>query len=48
MSIVTAIAQAHRGRVSVGSAPGHGATFTITIPLTDSPPPQKDRRWPAS
>ncbi|WP_156517311.1 sensor histidine kinase, partial [Rhodococcus sp. EPR-279] len=48
LSIVTAIAQAHRGRVSVGSAPGHGATFTITIPLTDSVPSQKDRPWPAS
>lgn len=48
LSIVTAIAQAHRGRVSVGSAPGHGATFTISIPLPDSPPPQKDRPWPAS
>lgn len=40
LSIVTAIAEAHGGRVGVGSAPGHGATFTVLVPLT-APAPQK-------
>ncbi|MGA9870370.1 MAG: HAMP domain-containing sensor histidine kinase [Rhodococcus sp. (in: high G+C Gram-positive bacteria)] len=33
LSIVTAIASAHGGRVGVGSSLGHGSTFTITIPV---------------
>lgn len=33
LSIVTAIAQAHGGRVLLDSTPGHGATFTVTFPL---------------
>jgi two-component system OmpR family sensor kinase len=32
LAIVRAIAQAHGGDVAVSSAPGRGATFTITIP----------------
>lgn len=32
LSIVQAIAAAHGGRVTFGSAPGRGATFTITVP----------------
>ncbi|WP_235020204.1 sensor histidine kinase [Ruania rhizosphaerae] len=32
LPIVTSIAQAHGGRVSLISAPGHGSTFTIHIP----------------
>jgi signal transduction histidine kinase len=33
LSIVSAIARAHRGAVDVSSCPGAGATFTLTIPL---------------
>jgi two-component system OmpR family sensor kinase len=33
LSIVAAVAEAHRGRASVSSDPGHGATFTVEIPL---------------
>lgn len=32
LAIVNHIAQAHRGRVEVASAPGHGSTFTLRIP----------------
>lgn len=32
LSIVSAIAAAHGGRVELDSTPGHGATFTIVIP----------------
>jgi two-component system, OmpR family, sensor kinase len=43
LSIVAAIAAAHRGRASVRSAPGQGARFRVEIPLaagpaTDAPP----------
>jgi len=38
LSIVDAIARAHGGTVSVVSAPGEGATFTMTIPLTSPMP----------
>lgn len=37
LSIVDAIATAHGGTVAVESAPGHGATFTITIPTAPRP-----------
>ncbi len=33
LAIVTAIAEAHSGRVTVQSAPGQGSTFTLLIPL---------------
>ncbi len=33
LSIVRAIAQAHGGAVSVGSVPGRGSTFTVTVPV---------------
>ena len=33
LSIVKAIAEAHRGRVDLDSEPGRGATFTIVVPV---------------
>jgi two-component system OmpR family sensor kinase len=36
LSIVRAITEAHGGWVSVDSAPGHGATFTLTLPRRPS------------
>jgi signal transduction histidine kinase len=33
LSIVTAIAEAHHGRVELASVPGEGAQFTIVIPI---------------
>jgi signal transduction histidine kinase len=41
LSIVRAIAQAHRGTVSVEDADPPGALFVITLPLQEDP-------WPAS
>lgn len=43
LSIVTAIARAHGGSVSVRDATGGGALFTITLPLT-----RKEPAWHAS
>jgi two-component system sensor histidine kinase BaeS len=33
LAVVRELVEAHRGTVSVDSSPGHGTTFTITIPL---------------
>jgi signal transduction histidine kinase len=41
LAIVRAIAEAHHGSVSVQSATGKGATFTITVPV-DQPLPADD------
>ncbi len=45
LSIVDAIARAHGGAVTVASRQGHGATFTVSIPLTTPipAPPKADR-----
>ena len=37
LSIVSAIAKAHRGSVQLSGAPGEGSTFTIRIPLVAEP-----------
>jgi two-component system OmpR family sensor kinase len=39
LSIVSAIVAAHGGEVEVRSAPGDGATFTVTLPLEGSASP---------
>ena len=33
LSIVAAVAEAHGGGATVRSTPGHGSTFSITLPL---------------
>jgi two-component system OmpR family sensor kinase len=33
LAIVAAIVEAHRGTVRLDTAPGDGATFTVTLPL---------------
>lgn len=47
LAIVSAIADAHGGHVSVRSARGQGARFTITLPV-DVDPEEEDPAWPAS
>jgi len=37
LSIVERLVRAHRGSIAVASTPGHGSTFTITIPIAPSP-----------
>jgi two-component system OmpR family sensor kinase len=36
LSIVSAIAEAHGGRVEVATTPGHGATFRVRLPVSGS------------
>ena len=36
LAIVRAIAEAHHGRVDLRSAPGHGSTFTLVVPVTEA------------
>jgi signal transduction histidine kinase len=42
LSIVEAIARAHGGRLELASVPGSGATFTIVLPLAESPEPAEE------
>jgi len=42
LSIVSAIAEAHGGHVSLQTAPGQGATFTVAIPLPQPPASHAD------
>lgn len=37
LALVKHIAEAHGGRVAVESEPGHGATFTVTVPVRLAP-----------
>jgi signal transduction histidine kinase len=43
LAIVRGIAVAHHGRVDVESSPGHGATFTLTIPMDQPDDGGQDR-----
>jgi two-component system OmpR family sensor kinase len=57
LSIAVAIVEAHGGHIAVATQPGHGATFTISIPVAPSPgaaeapgvpvPPDGESRYPA-
>jgi two-component system OmpR family sensor kinase len=38
LAIVAAVAQAHGGSAAAGSEPGHGATFTVSLPLRGGDP----------
>jgi signal transduction histidine kinase len=41
LSIVQAVATGHGGHVTVTSRLGHGATFTLLLPVADSPSPSR-------
>jgi len=45
LSMVYGIIERHRGRLNIDSVPGHGTTFTISLPIADavkiSPPVQQ-------
>jgi signal transduction histidine kinase len=43
LSLVKHIAEAHRGTVSVESAPGRGSTFTISLPAAETASDQEKR-----
>lgn len=51
LAIVKGIVEAHNGRVWVGSYPGQGATFSLTLPMAraagHSSASRQARRWPA-
>ena len=51
LSIVAALVAAHGGRVGVDTAPGHGATFWVRLPLDrdgPQPEPPEPREQPAA
>jgi len=39
LSIASAVVEAHGGRIEVGTTPGGGATFTVSLPLASQPAP---------
>jgi two-component system, OmpR family, sensor kinase len=43
LAIVRSIAQAHHGKVGLQSRPGHGATFTVTLPMDQPLSTTEDR-----
>lgn len=45
LAIVSAIAEAHNGRVVVESRPGAGATFTLTLPCSPATSPAESTHW---
>ena len=45
LSITKAILDAHNGSISVASQPGHGTSFTVTIPTAESPV-EEGQSWP--
>jgi two-component system phosphate regulon sensor histidine kinase PhoR len=40
LSLVDQIIRAHHGRIEVESTPGQGSTFTLLLPLAETPAPQ--------
>lgn len=54
LAIVSAIAEAHHGRVELDSAPGRGATFRLVVPTVPPAPgaglpvPDEELAWPRS
>ena len=48
LSIVSAIASAHGGRVDLDSVPGRGATFTLVIPAMKGTEGTEGEPWRAS
>ena len=43
LAIVYQIVEGHGGRISVGNAPGHGAEFTLTLPVDGKSQPERTR-----
>ncbi|RMG43492.1 MAG: response regulator [Acidobacteria bacterium] len=48
LSICYGIVREHRGRISVRSVPGRGATFTVELPIPDEPAPAEPTPVPAA